>query len=142
MSVAHLRGFQSIAYALQAASYQPVSSYLETFTTSLSNSVSAAAALSILNSASIFGQVLFGHLGDRLPYTWLMVASTFGCSLSAFVLWGFASKLATVYAFAMIFGALVRLSSSLLSSADRLMYDAGRRIPRYHLPSKIGRAHV
>ncbi|KAI0072296.1 MFS general substrate transporter [Panus rudis PR-1116 ss-1] len=91
---------------LQAMSYFPVSLYISIFAESISSPLSATIVLSLFNSSGVVGQILIGYLSDRFPYPWIMLASTVGSALAAFLLWGFADTLARVFAFAIIFGGL------------------------------------
>lgn len=100
---------------MQALSYFPVSLYIALFTTKISSPLSATIVLSIFNSSGVVGQILIGHLTDVIPYPWVMFVSAIGSAISAFLLWGFADSLAKVFAFAIIFGGLVRI---LLATLD------------------------
>jgi MFS family permease len=53
------------------------------------------------------GQIVFGHLVDKAPYTRVMVVSGIGAALSAYLLWGFAYNLGLIFAFVVLFGSLV-----------------------------------
>ena len=94
---------------LQGLSYFPVSLYIATFATKVASPLSATAVLSVFNSSGVVGQILIGHLTDRFPYAWVMFASALGSGAAAFLLWGFATTLPSVFAFAIIFGSLVRV---------------------------------
>ncbi|PCH36281.1 MFS general substrate transporter [Wolfiporia cocos MD-104 SS10] len=95
------------AMSLQSLSYYPISLYIPTFTKGISTPLSASIVLSLFNSSGVVCQILIGHLCDRLPYAWIMAASTFGSGLAVFLLWGFAHTLPLVIAFAIIFGGLM-----------------------------------
>ena len=91
-------------------SFFPVSLYIAVFSATIASPLSSATALSLLNAAGVVGQVLTGYCTDRYPYTRIMFISAAGCCLSAFLMWGFAGTLGTIYAFAVVFGGLVRFS--------------------------------
>lgn len=99
---------QSATAFIQAMSYFPVSLYIAIFTTTISSPLSATVVLSLFNISGVIGQILIGYLSDRFPYPWIMFVSTMGSAIAAFLLWGFADTLARVFAFAIIFGGLVR----------------------------------
>lgn len=99
---------------LQAMSYFPVSLYIAVFTATISSPLSATIVLALFNIAGVAGQVFIGYLSDRFSYPWIMFGSALGCSISAFLLWGFADTLATVLIFAIVFGALVMSYDPLL----------------------------
>jgi len=87
-------------------SFAPVSLYIAVFTTSISSPLSATIVLALFNSAGVVGGIVVGYLSDRMPYPWIMFVVTLGSGISAFLLWGFASTLAQVFAFAVVFGCL------------------------------------
>lgn len=95
-------------------SYFPVSLYIAVFTATISSPLSATIVLALFNIAGVAGQVFIGYLSDRFSYPWIMFGSALGCSISAFLLWGFADTLATVLIFAIVFGALVMSYDPLL----------------------------
>ncbi|RPD73239.1 MFS general substrate transporter [Lentinus tigrinus ALCF2SS1-7] len=91
---------------LQGLSYFPVSLYILAFTRTLSNQLTATVVLALFNSSAVLGQVILGHLSDRVAYPSIMVVSALGSALGAFLLWGFANAAAYLYVFAIIFGGL------------------------------------
>ncbi|TFK93289.1 MFS general substrate transporter [Polyporus arcularius HHB13444] len=100
--------FWSFAFTnlLQGLSYFPVSLYIVTFTRTISDQITATVILALFNSSAVLGQVLLGHLTDRFPYPSIMVVSSIGSALGAFLLWGFANAAIYLYFFAVIFGCL------------------------------------
>ncbi|TCD69780.1 hypothetical protein EIP91_006316 [Steccherinum ochraceum] len=96
----------TLTYWLQGMCFYPVSLYIAVFTATIASPLSAATALSLFNSAGVIGQVLMGYFTDRWPYPRIMFGSALGCCLSAFLLWGFADTLGTIFAFAVLFGGL------------------------------------
>ncbi|QRV98475.1 major facilitator superfamily transporter [Ceratobasidium sp. AG-Ba] len=73
--------------------------------------------LAVFNLASVIGQILFGHLCDIVPYSYIITVSGAGASLSAYLLRGFAHKLALIFVFVVIFGSLSGGFSSIWSAA-------------------------
>ncbi|KAH9951120.1 MFS general substrate transporter [Amylocystis lapponica] len=96
----------SATTTLQALSYFPVSLYISTYATAVSSPASATIALALFNVSSVIGRVLIGYLCDRFSYAWIMCVSGLGSGIAAFVLWGFASTVAQVFAFAIVFGSM------------------------------------
>ncbi|PPQ68479.1 hypothetical protein CVT25_008405 [Psilocybe cyanescens] len=90
---------------LQALSYFPVSILISTYTSSLSSAtLSSTVVLAIFNVSSSLSYLLFGRISDSYPYPYIIFASGLGSALAAFFVWGFASSLTLVFAFAAIFG--------------------------------------
>lgn len=92
----------------QSLSFFPVSLYIAVFTTSIASPLSATIVLALFNSSGVIGQILIGYLSDRFPYPWIMFSSSLGSAIAVFLLWGLANTLPQVFAFAIIFGGLVR----------------------------------
>lgn len=99
---------QSACTVMHSMSYYSVSLYIATFAKILSSPFSASIVLAIFNSSTVVCQVVLGHMCDRFPYAWIMVASTLVSGISVFVLWGFAHTLGVLFAFAAVYGGLVR----------------------------------
>ncbi|PIL35155.1 MFS general substrate transporter [Ganoderma sinense ZZ0214-1] len=93
---------------VQGLAQFPVALYIATFTRGLSDQLTATVVLSLFNSSSVVGQVIIGHLTDRISYPSIMVFSAVGSALAAFFLWGFADAAIYLYFFAVVFGSLVR----------------------------------
>ncbi|TBU21833.1 major facilitator superfamily domain-containing protein [Dichomitus squalens] len=102
---------------IQGLSQFPVSLYIPTFTRSLSNQLTATIVLSLLNLSAVIGQILIGHLTDRIPYPSIMVFSAVGSALGAFLLWGFANAAIYLYFFSIVFGGLAGGFSSTWTNA-------------------------
>lgn len=83
------------------------------FTKIVSSPISATIALALFNSSSVIGQILIGHLTDRIPYPHVMLATASIGALAAFLLWGFATTVGQIFAFAIVFGGLVKNVSQL-----------------------------
>lgn len=64
------------------------------------------------------GQVVFGHICDKIAYTNVIIFSGTVSALSAFFMWGFAHNLATIFAFVVVFGAIVRFVLHLSEAND------------------------
>ncbi|KAI0759366.1 MFS general substrate transporter [Trametes elegans] len=97
---------QAVTNMLQGLSYFPVSLYIATFTKNFANQITATVVLSLFNSSAVVGQILLGHLTDKIPYPVVMAFCALGSALAAFFLWGFANTVVLLYFFAVIFGAL------------------------------------
>lgn len=93
---------------MHTMSYYSVSLYIATFAKILSSPFSASIVLAIFNSSNVVCQVILGHMCDRFPYAWIMCASTLVSGISVFVLWGFTHTLGLLFAFAAVYGGLVR----------------------------------
>lgn len=78
---------------LQALSFFSVSLYIAPFVNLIASPLYASVALSLFNSSGVVGQIVIGHLCDRLPYAWIMFTCTLGSGIAVFVLWGFAHTL-------------------------------------------------
>ena len=77
------------------------------FTRTLSDQLTATIVLSLYNAAGFLGQIVIGHLTDRIPYPSVMAVSAVGSGIAAFVLWGLADRAIYLYFFAIVFGSLV-----------------------------------
>jgi len=91
--------FQAIGFFVPNLFIQPYAIYI-----GISEQTSTI-ILSVLNAATIFGQIALGHVCDRYGYTTSLIISSGVASLSAFFLWGFAgNSFALLMAFAVIYG--------------------------------------
>ncbi|TFY61497.1 hypothetical protein EVJ58_g4473 [Rhodofomes roseus] len=97
----------SVCTVMHTMSYYSVSLYIATFARVISSPFSASIVLALFNSSGVVFQVVMGHMCDRFPYAWIMVASTLVSGLSVFLLWGFAHTLGVLFAFAIIYGGLM-----------------------------------
>ncbi|KAJ9616986.1 hypothetical protein H2200_000707 [Cladophialophora chaetospira] len=94
------------ANLLQSFAYYLPFVYLPSYTTALGHSSSTGATvLAIANVAMIFGEIGFGRLSDKAKAPTLVFCSAAVSSLAAFLLWSFASSLAFLIPFALLFGA-------------------------------------
>ena len=90
----------------QALAYYLPFIYLPSFTTALGyTSEQGAMILALANFAQIFGEVGFGLLSDYVNVHVLVVISSTIVAMSTFLLWGFASNLSMLVAYALVFGA-------------------------------------
>lgn len=79
--------------------------------------ISATLILVAYNIAGVFGKVLAGWLVDWTPYLALMLAFGSIASVSAFLAWGYASSVAILVVFAILFGSTGELTRVLLQSS-------------------------
>ncbi|CAE6408019.1 unnamed protein product, partial [Rhizoctonia solani] len=92
---------------IQALAYFPVSLYMSVYTTSLGlPPVDGTIVLAVFNLATTIGQIAFGYFSDLVPYHYIIIVSSVGASLSAYLLWGFAHNLGVIFAFVVVFGTL------------------------------------
>ncbi|CAE6486897.1 unnamed protein product [Rhizoctonia solani] len=104
---------------IQALAYFPVSLYMSVYTTSLGlPPMNGTIVLAVFNLATVVGQLLFGYFCDRAPYSYAIIASGVGASLSAYLLWGFAHNLGVIFAFVIVFGTLSGGFSSVWPAAS------------------------
>ncbi|KAL6882483.1 major facilitator superfamily domain-containing protein [Trichoderma longibrachiatum] len=80
--------------------------YLPSYATSILGSEAFPAALTILavNVASVFGCIAMGVFVDRFHPTTCIMISTVGTVIGTFLLWGFATNMAVLYVFCVIYG--------------------------------------
>lgn len=80
--------------------------YLPSYATSTLGSEAFPAALTVLavNVASVFGCIAMGILVDRFHVTRCLMISAVGAAVGAFLLWGFATNMAVLYVFCVIYG--------------------------------------
>lgn len=96
----------SIGNTLQSLGYFLPSAYLPTYTsTTLSLPPTLTTLLlSLLNTTSIPGGILLGALSDRSGPIPTILISSLGSAAAVFFLWGFASRLDVLVAFALVYG--------------------------------------
>ena len=121
----------------QGLSYFPVSLYIATFASLLFDPLTATIVLALFNLSAVIGTVVLGTLSDRFPYAVIMTVSELGAALGALFLWGFAKSPVSLYFFAIIFGALVSDTVTVLVPSYSHAY-AERRIHIY-LAQRRGR---
>ncbi|RPA71684.1 MFS general substrate transporter, partial [Ascobolus immersus RN42] len=90
---------------LQGLGFFMPSIYIPTFATSLNFSPGIGTLLlSLINGASILGQVLLGHLSDYTHVSVTILISTITSSLSIFLLWGLSTHVAQLVIFSLVYG--------------------------------------
>lgn len=123
----------SLTIMSQSFGYYPVPFYIPTYATAVGLSTSTGTiALAVFNlstvvgtfhggvrctpclvmtdplfSRSCLGQIVAGSLCNRMGYGLLMVVSSMGSALTAFIIWGFAHSAWALYLFAIVFGSIV-----------------------------------
>ncbi|KAJ3932165.1 MAG: MFS general substrate transporter [Lentinula lateritia] len=91
----------------QALGFFPVSIFISTYTSALTTTtLSPTVVLALFNASSVVCYVLFGRICDSYPYAAVILCSGLGSALGAFFLWGFATNLPLIFAFALVFGGL------------------------------------
>ncbi|KAE9410114.1 MFS general substrate transporter [Gymnopus androsaceus JB14] len=89
----------------QSLGYFPVSLFIPTYTASITSAtLPTTVVLALFNVASVVCYTVFGRLCDSYPYQHIILFSGIGSALAAFLLWGFATSLALVFTFAVVFG--------------------------------------
>ncbi|KAL7916267.1 major facilitator superfamily domain-containing protein [Trichoderma velutinum] len=80
--------------------------YLPSYASTILGSEPFPAALTILavNVASVFGCIAMGVFVDRFHPTTCIMISTVGTVIGTFLLWGFATNMALLYVFCVIYG--------------------------------------
>ncbi|KAJ3735187.1 MFS general substrate transporter [Lentinula guzmanii] len=93
--------------AVQALGFFPVSVFISTYTSALTTStISPTIVLALFNASSVVCYIFFGRICDSYPYAAVILFSGLGSALGAFLLWGFATHLGLIFAFALVFGGL------------------------------------
>lgn len=127
---------------MQSLGYYPVPFYLSTYAIDAGFSTTVGTlALSVFNLSNIVGepirslcvsgkmlmgngymdvagQIAAGSLSNKLGYGFLMVLSSTGSALAAWLVWGFAHSVGVLFAFAVIFGSIVSAHVVLAKSAS------------------------
>ncbi|KAK2008703.1 major facilitator superfamily transporter, partial [Colletotrichum eremochloae] len=98
--------FFAVANFLEALGYYIPSLFLPTYATTLGLSgTMGALVLAVNNFASIFGQLALGYITDRVNNVFILVfASSFAAAVVTFTIWGFATSLAPLLSFSLLFG--------------------------------------
>ncbi|KAK2052447.1 major facilitator superfamily transporter [Colletotrichum caudatum] len=96
----------AMANFLEALGYYIPSLFLPTYATTLGLSgTMGALILAVNNLATIFGQLGLGYMTDRVNNALILVfASSFVASVATFAIWGFATSLAPLLSFSLLFG--------------------------------------
>lgn len=82
--------------------------FISTYTSRLTDAaLPPKLVLALFNAATGIFFIVFGQLCDSYPYPYVVMGSGIGCAIAVFVLWGFATSLPWIFAFTIVFGALV-----------------------------------
>lgn len=94
-----------ICNVIEALGFFLPSIYMPSYARSLgANSVMAALTVVLNSVAAVFGCLAMGSVIDRWHVTTCLAASTAGAVVSVFCIWGTTSNLASLYAFAVLYG--------------------------------------
>ncbi|RFU74579.1 hypothetical protein TARUN_7667 [Trichoderma arundinaceum] len=95
-----------VANTVEALGFFLPGLYLPSYASSILGSEAFPAALTILaiNVASVFGCIAMGVFVDRFHATTCIMISTVGTVIGTFLLWGFATNMAVLYIFCVIYG--------------------------------------
>ncbi|KAH7161489.1 monocarboxylate transporter [Dactylonectria macrodidyma] len=96
----------AVSNLFQGFAYYIPSLYLPSFASDLGLSTTMGALILALNNgATVFGQVGFGLLSDRVSNVLILVCvSSLTSAIASFTLWGLASSLETVMVFSLVYG--------------------------------------
>ncbi|KAL9488282.1 hypothetical protein ACSS6W_000559 [Trichoderma asperelloides] len=110
-----------LANIVQALGFFMPGLYLPSYATSTLGSEAFPAALTVLavNVASVFGCIAMGMLADRFHATTCLLISAVGAAAGAFLLWGFATNLAVLYIFCVVYGLFAGSYSSAWTAVIR-----------------------
>lgn len=94
------------ASIVEAAGYFLPTIYLPTYARSILGAGSLQSALTVLliHVTSAVGIIVMGFMTDRLHVTTCIMISTVGAVVGVFLFWGFATNLALLYSFCVIYG--------------------------------------
>lgn len=84
--------------------YSPIITYLPSYLDSFTSPFDAGFVLSVLNAASVPGQILTGFLCDRIPYPTVMLASALACLIVIFTLLRVVDTVAKAFGFSLLIG--------------------------------------
>ncbi|CAE6364019.1 unnamed protein product [Rhizoctonia solani] len=106
--------------------------WLPTFASDMNLSVtSGTLVVSLMNAAAVPGSIAIGFASDRYDLRIVMLTSMLGSSLSVLILWGLASNLVMLAAFALVYGFLAGGFSALWTKfASTLSQDNPQTIAR------------
>ncbi|KAL8281017.1 hypothetical protein RQP46_006696 [Phenoliferia psychrophenolica] len=94
----------TLIVTLQGFLYSPIITYLPSYLSAFASPFSASLVLSVLNAASIPGQILTGAFCDRVPYTNVMLCSAVVCIAGIFGLLRVGDTLPKMFGFAILIG--------------------------------------
>ncbi|KAJ4360058.1 uncharacterized protein N0V89_000617 [Didymosphaeria variabile] len=105
---------------LQGLGYFLPTIYLPTFARSLgASSNQSTATIILLNGAACIGSFCMGAAVDRFAVVNCIGLTALGSTLTVFLLWGFSTSLAPLYAFCLLYGAFAGSNSSSWSAIMR-----------------------
>jgi MFS family permease len=104
---------QGLGYFLPAV-------YLPTYASSLGASgLESTVTVMLLNAAAFVGSLCMGAAVDRFDVVNCLFVSAMGSTLAVFLLWGFATSLAPLYVFCLVYGAFAGCTASTWSAIIR-----------------------
>jgi MFS family permease len=108
------------ASMIQGLGYFLPAVYLPTYAASLGASgLESTATIMLLNAAAFVGSLCMGVAVDRFDVVNCLLVSAIGSTLAVFLIWGFATSLAPLYIFCLIYGAFGGCTASTWSSIMR-----------------------
>jgi MFS family permease len=95
-----------VANLVQGAGYYLPGIYLPTFTRQVFGTSDWLSTLSLmlLNVSAMMGLIIMGHMTDRFNSRTCIAISAVGATLSVFLFWGLAVRVAILYVFCILFG--------------------------------------
>ncbi|KAF2636807.1 MFS general substrate transporter [Massarina eburnea CBS 473.64] len=111
---------QQSVVVLQGLGYFLPAIYLPTYALSLGASgLQSTVTIVLLNFAAFLGSLTMGTAVDKWDVTNCLAISAMGSTLAVFLLWGFATNLAVLYVFCVMYGAFAGCNSSSWSAVMR-----------------------
>ncbi|KAF2684530.1 MFS general substrate transporter [Lentithecium fluviatile CBS 122367] len=105
---------------IQGLGYFLPAIYLPTYARSLGASgMESTVTLILLNAAAFVGSFCMGAAVDRFDVVNCLFVSAIGSTLAVFLLWGFATSLAPLYVFCLVYGAFAGSTASSWSAIIR-----------------------
>jgi len=94
--------------------------YLPTFARTLgANAIQSTVPIILVNGAAFVGCLCMGAATDKYHVVHCLLVSALGSAIGVFLLWGFATSLAPLYVFCVIYGAFAGCQSSAWSAIVR-----------------------
>ncbi|KAL5631395.1 hypothetical protein ACGC1H_007046 [Rhizoctonia solani] len=106
--------------------------WLPTFASDMNLSVtSGTLVVSLMNAAAVLGSIAIGFASDKYDLRVVMITSMLGSSLAVLLLWGLASNIGMLIAFALVYGFLAGGFSALWTKfASTLAHENTQTIAR------------
>jgi MFS family permease len=105
---------------IQSLGFFLPSIYLPTFARSLgANTIESTVTIIMLNGAGFVGSLCMGAATDKFHVVHCLLVSAIGSAVGVFLLWGFSTSLALLYAFCIVYGAFAGCQSSAWSAIVR-----------------------